>query len=72
MEKVAAEILFREHEDLHIIDFFFKRNGRLIKEFKVYLADNQDHETRQIQQLEKAMDYWDLHCSTLALKGLRP
>lgn len=74
MEKVIPEILFREHEGLYIIDFLFRRDGQIIKEFKVYLTltDIHNHEGRQIQQLEKAMDYLDLHCSALALRGLRP
>jgi hypothetical protein len=40
MGKVTTEILFREHEGLHIIDFRFKINSLLIKEFKIYLTDN--------------------------------
>jgi len=72
MDKVIPEVLIREHEGLHIVDFFFRRNGQLIKKFKVYLTDLHNHESKEIKQLENAYDYWDLHCSVFVQRGLRP
>ena len=72
MEKMTSEISIREHEGLDIVDFVFKRANQTIKEFKIYLAENCGPGSQQVQDLEKAMDYWDLHCSVFALRELRP